>query len=243
MAKTAGLIIIGNEILSAKVQDANAPFFARALRELGVDLRRIAVVPDEVEVIAAEVRAFSRAFDVVCTSGGVGPTHDDVTIEAVAHAFGRRVVRDPGLERVLRDFYRNRVTEAHLKMAEVPEGAELAGRETLLFPVIACRNVYIFPGIPEILRQKFHAIQERFRDTPFHLTKVYVNMDEGDLADALNVLVREFPALQLGSYPELNAPGYKVKVTIEAKERGPVEGAVARLQALLPGRAIVRVEG
>ncbi|HYB73765.1 MAG TPA: competence/damage-inducible protein A, partial [Candidatus Sulfotelmatobacter sp.] len=166
MGKTAGLVIIGNEILSGKVQDANAPFFALALRELGVDLRRIAVVPDDVVVIAAEVRAFSRAFDVVCTSGGVGPTHDDVTIEAVAHAFGRRVVRDPGLERVLREFYRNRVTQAHLKMAEVPEGAELVGRETLLFPVIACRNVYIFPGIPEILRQKFHAIQERFRDTP-----------------------------------------------------------------------------
>jgi len=243
MGKTAGLLIIGNEILSGKVQDANSPFFARALRELGVDVRRIAVVPDEVEVIVAELRAFCRAFDFVCTSGGVGPTHDDVTIEAVAHAFGRRVVRDPSLERVLRDFYRTRLTEAHLKMAEVPEGAELVGREDLLFPVIAFRNIYVFPGIPEILRQKFHAIQERFRDTPFHLRKVYVNMDEGDLADSLNVLVREFPALQLGSYPELNAPGYKVKVTLEAKDRGPVEGAVARLQALLPARAIVRIEG
>ena len=242
MGKCAGLLIIGNEILSGKVEDANTPFFARALRSLGVELCRVSVVPDEVEVIAAEVRAFSRAYDFVFTSGGVGPTHDDVTIAAVAHAFGRPVVRDPTLEKVLHDFYQGRVTEAHLKMAEVPEGAELVGGDVLLFPVIAYRNIYIFPGIPEILRQKFEAIQELFRDAPFHLARVYVNMDEGDLADALNVVLREFPALQLGSYPELNAPGYKVKVTIEAKDRGPVDGAVARLRALLPARAVVRVE-
>jgi FAD synthetase len=243
MAKTAGLVIIGNEILTGKVEDANTPFLARTLRDLGVDLRRITVVPDEVEVIAAEVRAFSRAFDFVFTSGGVGPTHDDVTIEAVARAFGRAVAREPGLEGLLRQYYGHRLTNAHLKMAEVPEGAELVGQDTLPFPVIALRNVYIFPGIPEILRQKFRAIQERFRDTPFHLRRVYVDMDEGDLADGLNALLREFPSLQLGSYPELNAPGYKVKVTIEAKDRGPVDAAVARLKDLLPDRAIVRVEG
>lgn len=242
MEKTAGLLIIGNEILSGKVQDANSPFFARALRALGVDLRRIAVLPDEVEVIAAEVRGFSRAFDFVFTSGGVGPTHDDVTISAVALAFGRPAVRDPGMERALRDFYRRRLTDAHLKMAEMPEGAELVGRESLLFPVIVFRNIYIFPGIPEILRQKFEAIKDRFRATPFHLKRVYVDMDEGDLAESLNILVREYPTLHLGSYPELNAPGYKVKVTLEGKEPGPVEGAVARLRALLPRRAIVHIE-
>jgi molybdopterin-biosynthesis enzyme MoeA-like protein len=143
---------------------------------------------------------------------------------------------------VLREFYRARLTEAHLKMAEIPEGSELVGGDALVFPVIAFRNIYIFPGIPEILRQKFVAIQELFRDAPFHLQAVYVNMDEGDLADWLNAVLREFPALQIGSYPELNAPGYKVKVTIEARERAPVDAAVARLQALLPARAIVRVE-
>jgi molybdenum cofactor synthesis domain-containing protein len=243
MGKTAGLVIIGNEILSGKVRDANTPFFAQSLRELGVTLRRITVVPDEVEVIAAEVRAFHRAFDFVFTSGGVGPTHDDVTIAAVAHAFGGRPVREPSLERVLARYYGGRLTEAHLKMAEIPEGAELVGGEHLPFPVIALRNIYLFPGIPEILRHKFHAIQERFRDDPFHLARVFVDLDEGDLADALNTVVAEFPAVQVGSYPELNAPGFKVKVTIESKARGPVDGAVARLRALLPPRAVVRVEG
>jgi len=242
MGKTAGVLIIGNEVLSGKVQDANSPFFARALRDLGVDLRRITVVPDEVEVIAAEVRAFARAYDFVFTSGGVGPTHDDVTIGGVARAFGRPVVREPRLERVLREFYGTRLTEAHLKMAEMPEGGDLVGHDSLVFPVIAFRNIHIFPGIPEILREKFLVIQERFRETPFHLQRMFVNMDEGDLADSLNAVLREFPALQIGSYPELNAPGYKVKVTIEAKDRAPVEGAVARLQALLPARVIVRID-
>lgn len=242
MGKTAGVLIIGNEVLSGKVQDANGPFLARALRDLGVELRRATVVPDEVEVIAAEVRAFARAFDLVFTSGGVGPTHDDVTIEAVAHAFGRQVVRDPALEQVLREFYGARLSPAHLKMAEIPEGGELVGRGALAFPVIAFRNIYVFPGIPEILRQKFLAIQDRFREDPYHLQRVYVDMDEGDLAGPLHTVLREFPALQIGSYPELDAPGYKVKVTLEAKDRAPVDRAVARLRALLPARAIVRIE-
>ena len=243
MAKTAALVIIGNEILSGKVQDANTPFFAQALRELGVALQRVAVLPDEIEVIAAEVRALARAVDYVFTSGGVGPTHDDVTIEAVAHAFGGRPVREPSLARVLQHYYGGRLTDAHLKMAEVPEGAELVGADRLPFPVIVLRNIYIFPGIPEILRHKFRAIQERFRDDPFHLARVYVDLDEGDLAEALNAIVAEFPGVQVGSYPELNAADYKVKVTLESKDRAPVDQAVARLTGVLPGSAVVRVEG
>ena len=97
MAKTVGIVLIGNEILSGKVADQNALYLCREFRPLGVDVRKIAVVPDEVEQIAREVAEFSRAYDWVFTSGGVGPTHDDVTIEGVARAFGLRVVRDPGL--------------------------------------------------------------------------------------------------------------------------------------------------
>src|SRR5499427_11150570 len=126
MARTAGIILICNEILSGKVMDANASYLCRELRALGVEVRRISVIPDEVDVIASEVAAYSGAFDVVFTSGGVGPTHDDVTIEGVARALGVPVVRDPRLVSMLERFYRDRrqeLTEARLKMAEVPEGA------------------------------------------------------------------------------------------------------------------------
>src|SRR5436190_21763386 len=103
MAKTAGIVLIGNEILSGKVVDANAAYRCRELRQLGVDVRRITVIPDEIQLIAATVSEFSRSFDVVFTSGGVGPTHDDVTVEGVARAFGSPVVRHPTLVALLRD--------------------------------------------------------------------------------------------------------------------------------------------
>jgi molybdenum cofactor synthesis domain-containing protein len=127
MPKTAGIVLVGNEILSGKIEDANAVYLCRELRSLGVDVRRISVIPDEVDTIAAEIAAFSRGHDVVFTSGGVGPTHDDVTIEGAARALGVPVVRHPHLVALLQRYYGDRLTEAHLKMAEVPEGAELDG--------------------------------------------------------------------------------------------------------------------
>jgi len=170
MAKTAGILLIGNEILSGKITDANAAYLCRELRALGVEVRRITVIPDEVELIATEVRAQSREYDVVFTSGGVGPTHDDVTIEGVARALGVPVVREPRLVQLLERYYKGRLNEARLKMAEVPEGAELTADGELVFPAVVVRNIYILPGVPEIFRQKFDALKERFRDAPFHLS-------------------------------------------------------------------------
>ena len=176
MAKTAGILLIGNEILSGKITDANAAYLCRELRALGVEVRRITVIPDEVDLIAAEVRAFSAAYDVVFTSGGVGPTHDDVTIEGVARAMTVPVVRHPALVELLERYYRGRITEASLRMAEVPEGAELVGGETVRFPTVMMRNVYVLPGVPEIFRAKFEALRERFRDQPIHLKNVFVSI-------------------------------------------------------------------
>jgi molybdenum cofactor synthesis domain-containing protein len=241
MPKTAGIILIGNEILSGKIADANAAYLCRELRALGVDVRRITVVPDEIDLIAEEVRAFSRDYDVAFTSGGVGPTHDDVTIEGVARAMGVPVVRHPFLVALLDGFYHGELNDARLKMAEVPEGAELVGGEAVRFPTILVRNVYVLPGVPEIFRQKFDAIRERFRDRPFHLKNVFVRMGEGTLADYLNDLLREFPLLMLGSYPEFGNPEYKVKVTLESKDAGYLDQALAAFLGRLPADALVTV--
>jgi FAD synthetase len=243
MAKTAGIILVGNEILSGKIEDANAAYLCRELRTLGVDVRRITVIPDEVELIAREVAAASAAFDVVFTSGGVGPTHDDVTIEGVARAMEVAVVRHPTLVAMMDRYYTGRVTEAHLKMADVPEGAELVPADGLRFPAIAIRNVYVLPGVPEIFRQKFEAIRERFRDEPIHLKNVFVRIGEGTLAAYLNDLLRQFPALLLGSYPEFSNPDYRVKVTLESRDRAYVDEALAEFLRRLPGDSVVRVDG
>src|SRR5512144_164773 len=197
MAKTAGIILIGNEILSGKVTDANAAYLCRELRQLGVDVRRITVIPDEVDLIAEIVAEFSRAFDVVFTSGGVGPTHDDVTIEGVARAFKTRVIRHPDLVRILDRYYGGDLNDARLKMAEVPEGAELHTAGSLRFPAVLIRNTYVLPGVPEIFRQKFDALKERFRESPFHLCCVFVSIGEGILADHLNAVLARHPDLLL----------------------------------------------
>ncbi len=242
MPKTAGIILIGNEILSGKIADANAAYLCRELRQLGVEVRRLTVIPDEVDVIAQEVAASSRAYDLVFTSGGVGPTHDDVTIDGVARAMSVRVVRDPVLVELLRGFYGGSLNEARLKMAEIPEGAELVAADAVIFPAIVMRNVYILPGVPEIFRQKFEALRERFRDEPFHLKSVFVSMSEGTLADFLNELLRMYPELLLGSYPEFSNPEYKVKVTLESRDPAYLTKALDDFLGRLPPSAVVRVE-
>ena len=241
MPKTAGIILIGNEILSGKTRDENAAYLCRELRALGVDVRRIAVIPDEVGLIADEVATFTKAFDLVFTSGGVGPTHDDVTMEGVARAMAVPVVRHPELVALLERYYRGTVTEAALRMAEIPEGDELVTGGTLRFPTILMRNVYVLPGVPEIFRQKFDALRERFRDQPIHLKNVFVRIGEGTLADYLNRLLESFPLLQLGSYPEFSNPEYQVKVTLESRDRGYLEQALGDFLARLPADAVVKV--
>jgi FAD synthetase len=240
--RSAGIVIIGNEILSGKVTDTNSPFLSRELRKLGVTLRRITTIPDEIDLIAATVKEFADAYEVVFTSGGVGPTHDDVTMEGVARAFGRKVVRHPELDRRLREYLGQNANAARMRMADVPDGSELIVDHRLGFPTIKCENVYILPGIPEILEQKFLALKERFTASPYHLRVVFSRDGEGAIAEHLNATVAKFPDLLLGSYPKLGDPEYAVKLTLESKDQAYVEAALRHLLSLLPAEAVVRTE-
>jgi molybdenum cofactor synthesis domain-containing protein len=240
--RTAGIIIIGNEILSGKVTDTNSPFLTRELRRLGVTVRRILTIPDELDEIAAAVAEFHVSYDIVFTSGGVGPTHDDVTMEGVARGLKRKVIRHPAIESRMREFFKDKINEARLKMAEVPEGTELIVDGRLGFPTIKCENFYILPGIPEILEQKFEALRERFAASPYYLRVVYTREGEGSIAEHLNATLAAFPELMLGSYPKIGDPEYAVKLTLESKDEGYVERALAHLLGLLPRDAVVRTE-
>jgi len=240
--RTAGILIIGNEILSGKVLDTNSPFLARELRQLGVTVRRILTVPDELDEIARAVAEFHTSYDLVFTSGGVGPTHDDVTMEGVARGLGRRVIRHPAIEGRIREYFKEQVNEARLKMSEVPEGAELIVDGRLGFPTIKCENLYILPGIPDILEQKFVALRDRFAVAPYHLHVVYTSEGEGSIAEHLNATLAAFPELLLGSYPKMGDPEYAVKLTLESKDRDYVERALSHLLRLLPRESVVRVE-
>ena len=242
MSKTAGIVIIGNEVLSGKTRDTNSHFFCTELRQLGVEVQKISTIQDDVQIIGKEVASFSARFDYVFTSGGVGPTHDDVTIEGVAHGLGVKVVRHPDIEGRMRQRLGDQVNEARLRMANVPEGATLLATEAPFAAIVKIRNIYIFPGIPRILEERFHAIKETFRDTPYYLKNVYVRYGEGVIASILNELLVNFPNLMLGSYPVLELPDYKVKVTLESKDANYLEQALRALIASLPADAVHRVD-
>lgn len=242
MSKSAGIIIIGNEVLSGKTHDTNSYFLCTELRQLGVEVQKISTIPDIIELIGGEVAEFSRRFNWVFTTGGVGPTHDDVTIDGVAHGFGLSVVRHPDIERRMRQRLGADVNEARLRMANVPEGAELLATEALFAPVVKIHNVFIFPGIPRILQERFHAIKERFREAPYFLKNVYVKLGEGIIAKMLNDVLAQFPELLLGSYPVLEIPEYKVKVTFESKDPQYLQRALQSFLSSLPDGAIHRVD-
>jgi molybdenum cofactor synthesis domain-containing protein len=239
---TAAIVVIGDEILSGKFAEENAAYLIPALRDLGVALRRIEVVPDVLEEIAEAVKRASERHDHVFTSGGVGPTHDDLTMEGIARAFGTRVVRHPELERLLRTFYGERLEERNLRMAEVPEGAELVSADHPSWPVTRYRNIYILPGVPIIFRKKFDAIRERFRVRPFHTRRVYLMTEEGRIAAHLDAVVAAHPTVTVGSYPRFEAAEYRVIITLESKELEAVEHAVLDLVGRLPQGVLVRTE-
>ena len=240
--KSAAVIVIGNEILSGKVVETNAAFLAKELRTLGVSLQRIVVIPDDLDVIAEAVRTYHPAFDIVFTSGGVGPTHDDVSIAGIARGLGRRVVCDPVLEEKIREYAGDKVTAARLKMAEIPEGAELVFEGNVNFPIVRVENIYILPGIPELFRDKFLAMKGRFAVDPYFLRVIYTRAIESAIAPYLDATLEAFPLLQLGSYPKLSDPEYRVRLTLESKDREYVDRAFDHLMAQLPPETIVRTE-
>jgi molybdenum cofactor synthesis domain-containing protein len=239
---TAGILIIGNEILSGKVIDTNSPYFCRELRALGVDVERILTIPDEIQCIACEVKAMSQAYDFVFTSGGIGPTHDDLTIEGVAGAFGLPLETHESIVGRIRRAIGEEPNQSQLKMAQVPTGAMLLDSGDLWFPLVVVNNVYIFPGIPELLRKKFESSRERFRGVPFVLKRVFVKQRESEIAEGLHALLQEFPELLLGSYPRIGEESFQVLLTLESRDAGYVQRALDSLLARLPDSAIHKVE-
>jgi len=240
--KTAGIIIIGNEILSGKVRDENAYFFAVELRALGVDVKKISIIPDEEDIIGEEVRRFSETFDLVFTSGGVGPTHDDVTMASIARGFGVGLISNELILNTLKKRLGRSLNKAVLKMTMIPEGAEVIFNEHMRFPVVLFRNIYIFPGVPDYMKNKFNIIKERFRTRSYLLKRVYLTGHESDFAEILNQVVKRNKNVMFGSYPVHNNPEYKIVVTVESKSEDTLERAMHDLLKNLPRDMVQKIE-
>lgn len=241
--RTAAALVIGNELLTGKVQESNVAFLAKALFQIGIALRRVIVCPDDEDTIVADLRALSATHDVVFTSGGVGPTHDDITVPAVARAFDRALVRDPSLERMIREHFGPRTTEGHLRMAELPAGAELVASGDIPWPVIRTENVYVMPGVPEIFRLKFVLVRDRLGvGQSFVSRAIYTRCDEGEIAELLQRVERAHPGVLIGSYPRFRDPDHTVKLTFDGRDDALVLAALRACLAELPREQVVRAE-
>ncbi|MEW5739041.1 MAG: molybdopterin-binding protein [Myxococcota bacterium] len=241
MSATAALII-GNEVLTAKVVDQNGPHLIARLREHGASLTSLQVVPDEVDAIVEALTLARKRARYVITSGGVGPTHDDVTVRAVALALGRKVVRLPEMVEIIRRHHLDApVPEAALRMAEAPEGSELIAMGDTRFPVLGCDRVFMLPGVPQYFRAQLEAVLPKIPPQPVTLKILYLSLSEPDLAPVLDRIALALPHVAFGSYPEFEKDaGYRVKLTVEHRQQAEVDAAVARLEGELPGGAIVK---
>lgn len=242
-ARRAAIIIIGNEVLSGKVVDINSSYLLKELYALGVKVERVLTIPDDQDLIADTVRQAATQFDYVFTSGGIGPTHDDVTFPAIAQAFDTPLEAIPELMQLLRDHYKGEINAAAIRLATMPKGVELVYTPTLRYPMTIMRNVYIFPGVPELLRAKFDAIRERFREAPYHLTRIFTQQIESALADDLISTLAEFPGVEIGSYPRFDTPDYKVLLTLESKDCTQLTRARDYLLERLDRSCLVEVTG
>jgi molybdenum cofactor synthesis domain-containing protein len=241
---TAAILIIGEEILSGKVEEENARYLVQELRALGVQVRRIEFLPDIEAEIATSVRTLSQRFDHLFTSGGVGPTHDDVTLPAVAAAFQVPLARHPDLETLIRQALGAQMHDRELRMADIPHGARLHygdPPDPTRWPVVTVNNVFILPGVPQIFRRKFDSLRSLLRTRPIFTRALYSREGEGPIAAALDEVVAAFPDVTVGSYPRLDAPDHKVKITLDGRDLATVDRALARLRDRL-GPAVVRTE-
>lgn len=240
---TAAALIIGNEILSGKVHDQNLPVLARALRALGIRLVRVVMVVDDIDVIAEEVRTLSRTHDVVFTSGGVGPTHDDLTIQGVARAFGTEVEIHPEIEALIRSHFGDRITPGHLLMARVPRGCDMVEGEGIRWPTVRMGNVWVLPGVPEVFRMKLAvATAQLSGGTPFISRAVHTRIDEALLVPLLDAVVARFPQVEIGSYPKWADPDCRTMLTFDGLDADAVEAACRAFVEMLPEGEPCRVQ-
>lgn len=242
MRKTAGIVIIGNEILSGTVRDRNAVFMARELQLRGIKLCQISVVPDDVDEIARVVKEFSKRFHYVFTSGGLGPTHDDVTIEGISKAFGVQPVVNEGLKKLLHERFGETLSTEKLKIARIPRGAELIFDKALKFPLIRFSNIYIYPGVTKILEKQFFITSQHLDGRQAFLVRIYIDERESEMAPFLNKIIRGNIGINIGSYTVMEKDHFLILLTLESSSEKILNAMLAKLIHEFPKEKIMRVD-
>jgi molybdenum cofactor synthesis domain-containing protein len=232
---TACVLIIGNEILSGRTQDANLAFLAQGLNDAGIRLREARVIPDDAAVIVSTVNEARRGFDYVFTTGGIGPTHDDITAQCVADAFEVALVVHPEAKRLLESHYPpGHLNEARLRMAMVPEGAVLLPNPISRAPGFQIGNVFVLPGVPSIMQGIFAQLKHRLAGGEKMLSRsISCHLAEGTLAKDLGALQDRYPDLEIGSYPYFRRGDFGVTLVLRGIDRERLAAATDELNILV----------
>lgn len=233
---TAGMLIIGDEILSGRTKDKNIGFVAEYLTAIGIDLREVRVVPDVEEDIIAALNALRGRYTYVFTTGGIGPTHDDITADSVAKAFGVPISHHPDVVAKFRDkFGDDDLNEARLRMARIPHGARLVESEIVVAPGFWLGNVIVMAGIPRIMQAMMDIVAPQLKTGARMLSEsVTANAREGDIGTPLAEIARAHPEVLIGSYPFIDEAGRpNTNLVVRARDPGLLTAAMADVRAML----------
>ncbi|MGV2980866.1 competence/damage-inducible protein A [Camelimonas sp. ID_303_24] len=238
---TAAVLVIGDEILSGRTKDRNIGFIAEYLANIGVDLKEVRVVPDEHQEIVDAVNALRRRYTYVFTTGGIGPTHDDITADAIAAAFGVSIdVDERAVQELLKRLRREDLTPARLRMARIPAGAELVLNEVSSAPGFWIGNVITMAGVPAIMQSMMDWVGPRLRTGQRMLsTSIRADAREGDVATPFGELARAFPDVIMGSYPFNDEKGFNTNLVLRCRDADRLalaRQAVEAMLAALPSR-------
>ena len=232
---TAALLIIGNEILSGRTQDANLNYLAKMLGQIGVQLVECRVVTDTESAIIEAAQDLSRQYDYVFTTGGIGPTHDDLTAATIAKAFDKKLIRHPEAEARLRKHYKPEdINAARLKMADIPEGAELIDNPVSSAPGFIIENVYVMAGVPRIMQAMLDGVKSRLKGGAITLSRtISATVTEGYIAAELGAIQEAHANVEIGSYPFIRDGKLGVSLVSRSTDSNALEEVAQKLRALI----------
>ncbi|MDA9207568.1 molybdopterin-binding protein [Octadecabacter sp.] len=235
---TAAMLVIGDEILSGRTRDANMYYLAGELTAIGIDLKEVRVVSDDADAIVAAIRALSDAYDTVVTSGGIGPTHDDITADCVAAAFGDDIdVRDDAraLLKAHYDSTGKELNEARLRMARIPDSATLIDNPVSIAPGFKVHNVHVMAGVPSVFKAMVASVLPTLSGGAPLLSETYrIDRGEGDIAGPLGALAENYSDLSIGSYPFQQDGKYGANIVLRGTDSARILAALAKLKAAFP---------
>jgi len=228
------MLVIGNEVLSGRTREANAWLAAQELFDRGCKLAEIAVIPDEETAIVSTLNRLRNQFDAVITSGGIGPTHDDITMESVAKAFGVELIEHRFIVQAMKEYYGNEgMNDGRRRMTRVPAPASLIRCEKTIAPGARIDNVYVLAGVPDIFASQLESILDDFGSTPYQRHEIEVSLPESLFAAGLTAIQQQYDDVEIGSYPGRCGPRPCGKICLSSQNPERLQQAASDVEAML----------